>query len=68
MPDITVKGMSCNHCKTSVINALSAIQGLKNVSVDLEKGKATWEEADPSAPVDVQKIKDAITGIGFEAE
>ncbi|MFV0422860.1 heavy-metal-associated domain-containing protein [Oleidesulfovibrio sp.] len=68
MPKVKVKGMSCNHCKTSVTNALSSIEGLKNVNVDLEKGEASWEDANATSPVDTQVIKNAIVKIGFDAE
>lgn len=68
MPTIKVKGMSCNHCKTSVTNALSSIEGLENVMVNLESGEASWDNKDNNTPVDVQAVKDAVTKIGFEAE
>ena len=35
MPTLTVKGMSCNHCKQAVTKALEAIPGVSDVSVDL---------------------------------
>ncbi len=38
---IMISGMSCNHCKITVENALSAISGVSLVTVDLEKGSAT---------------------------
>ncbi len=63
MPTIKVKGMSCQHCVASVTKALSAIKGLTDVTVNLEKGEATFKE---SSPVPGQTIKDAISKIGFE--
>ena len=63
MTTITVKGMSCQHCVASVTKALSAIAGISDVQVNLEKGEATFEE---QGPVDEQIIKDAIARIGFE--
>jgi len=60
---IEVKGMSCNHCVQAVTQALSAIDGLANVKVDLLGGKATFEEM---RPVDADLIKAAIKDIGFE--
>lgn len=35
---INVKGMSCNHCKSSVERAVSAIDGVKSAEVDLASG------------------------------
>ena len=65
MPTVKVKGMSCQHCVSSVTTALSAIEGISDVLVSLEKGEATFTE---KSPVDAQTIKDAITKIGFEVE
>jgi copper chaperone len=65
MSTIKVKGMSCQHCVASVTKALSEIEGITDVQVNLEKGEATFNE---KSPVDGQTIKDAITKIGFEVE
>jgi copper chaperone len=65
MPTVKVKGMSCQHCVSSVTKTLSDIEGISDVQVSLEKGEATFSE---SSPVDAQTIKDAITKIGFEVE
>ena len=65
MPTVKVKGMSCQHCVSSVTKALSDIEGIADVQVSLEKGEATFSE---SSPVDAETIKDAITKIGFEVE
>ncbi len=64
MPTLTVKGMSCNHCKQAVTKALEAIPGVSDVSVDLEKGEASWTE---SRPVDIAGVKKAVNTLGFEA-
>jgi copper chaperone len=63
MPTIKIKGMSCQHCVSSVTKALSAITGISDVNVSLEKGEAAFTE---SSPVSKETIKDAITKIGFE--
>lgn len=36
---ISVNGMTCQHCKQSVENALSNLKGVNNVEVNLEEGK-----------------------------
>ena len=63
MPTIKIKGMSCQHCVSSVTKALSAIAGISDVKVSLEKGEATFTE---SSPISKETISDAITKIGFE--
>lgn len=65
MPSVKVKGMTCNHCKASVTEAVSKVPGVDSVTVDLLKGEAEWTE---SAPVDVALIRKAITDIGFDVD
>jgi len=35
---LKVEGMSCSHCENAVKNAVSAINGVTNVDVDLKTG------------------------------
>ena len=63
MPTIKVKGMSCQHCVASVTKALSSIDGIDEVRVDLDAGEATYSE---SARIDPETVKKAIAAIGFE--
>ena len=35
---LSVNGMSCNHCKMAVENALNNLEGVKSVSVNLDEG------------------------------
>jgi len=65
MPTIKISGMSCGHCSAAVTKALSAIHGLTEISVDLEKKEASYTERHP---VDLAAIKKAITKIGFTVE
>jgi copper chaperone len=65
MATVKIKGMRCGHCVASVTRALSDIDGVKNVQVNLERGEATFDEA---KPVDAAVIKKVISGIGFEVE
>jgi copper chaperone len=63
MKSIKVKGMSCQHCVMAVTKALGALEGIKNVQVDLKSGLATYEEV---KPVDPLKIAAAIKKAGYE--
>jgi copper chaperone len=64
MTTIKVKGMSCQHCVMAVTKALKEIEGLQDVTVDLEKGQAAFTE---TKPVDKVLIKDKIKKAGYEA-
>jgi copper chaperone len=63
MATVKIKGMSCGHCVNAVTSALNGMDGIDNVNVDLIKGEATYDEV---APVPIEKIKEAISAIGFE--
>lgn len=65
MTTIAVKGMSCQHCVNAVTKALSAIDGLNEISVSLEKGQASFRE---TKPVDREVIIKALQKAGYEAE
>jgi len=68
MDDITlnVSGMSCEHCVKAVKNALSAIAGVKNITVSLKDGKVSFSHDPAKVPLD--KIKAAITEEGYEVK
>ena len=38
---LSIEGMMCEHCKKSVTKALSEIEGVEEVAVDLEAKNAT---------------------------
>jgi copper chaperone len=63
MKSIKIKGMSCQHCVLAATKALSSIDGIKDVKVDLMSGEASFEE---TKPVDAKIIADAVKKAGFE--
>ena len=67
MTDITIKveGMSCGHCQMAVTKAISGLEGVSSVDVDLEKGEAAVSY-DPQA-TDIDAIKKAVNDAGYKA-
>ncbi len=63
MKSIKIKGMSCQHCVMAATKALGAVDGIKNVQVDLKTGVATYEEVNP---VDAKVIAAAIKKAGYD--
>ncbi len=63
MGTVKIKGMTCSHCVMAVTKALSGIEGVGNVVVDLAKGEATFEE---TRPVDRAVIAERIRKAGFD--
>lgn len=58
-----VKGMSCNHCKTSVETNLSKISGVKKVVADLSSGEVSID-----GDIDSSKVKEIVESLGFNFE
>jgi len=57
---LKVKGMSCQHCVMSVTKALSQLDGIKNVQVDLAKGEVRFDNTKSIISDQIQKaIEDA---------
>lgn len=63
MKNIKIKGMSCQHCVMAVTKALSALEGVKNVQVDLKTGVATYDEV---TPVDAKAVAEAVKKAGYD--
>lgn len=63
MKSIKIKGMSCPHCVMAVSKALGAVDGIKNVQVDLKTGTATYEE---TMPVDAKIVASTIKKAGYD--
>ncbi len=63
MANVKIKGMSCQHCVMAVTKTLKEIDGIQDVTVNLEKGEATFTEA---KPVDKELVKERIKKAGYE--
>jgi copper chaperone len=53
---LKVKGMSCQHCVMSVTKALSHLEGIKNVQVDLAKGEVWFDNTKSITSDQIQKV------------
>ncbi len=58
-----VAGMTCGHCVSSVTAAISALQGVERVDVDLGKGLVTVKA---KHAVSERALAAAIDDAGFE--
>ena len=61
---LNVEGMSCSHCVNAVTKAVTALEGISGVNVDLE-GKTATVDYDPDQ-VSLDSIKEAIEEEGYE--
>jgi len=62
---INVAGMSCDHCKAAVTKAVSALEGVSSVEVNLENNTAAVEFDESTLLLDA--IKQAIEAQGYDA-
>ena len=60
---IFIEGMSCGHCSKRVEEALKSVNGVKSVSVNLEKKKA---EVVLKTDISNEVLKSAVEDVGFE--
>ena len=63
MKRIKIKGMNCQHCVMAVTKALGAVDGIKDVNVDLKSGTATYGEI---KTVDLAVVAAVIKKAGYE--
>ncbi len=61
---LDVNGMSCSHCVHAVKKSVGELNGVDNVSVDLENKKVMVEYN--SDKVTIEKIKEAIIDQGYD--
>ncbi|CDP89934.1 MULTISPECIES: heavy-metal-associated domain-containing protein [Mycolicibacterium] len=59
---VTVTGMTCGHCATSVREEVGALPGVRTVEVDLATGLVT---IDSENQLDASAISDAVTEAGY---
>ncbi|MBO8140798.1 MAG: heavy-metal-associated domain-containing protein [Firmicutes bacterium] len=61
---LTIAGMSCEHCKKAVADALKGVAGVESVEVDLAGGKATVRY-DPTRASEAA-MREAVEEAGYE--
>jgi copper chaperone len=59
----TVTGMTCGHCVNAVTTELSAIEGVTDVNVDLETGRASVTS---NEPLDRATVAAAVDEAGYQ--
>ena len=59
---VTVTGMTCGHCASSVREEIGEIAGVRSVEVDVASGTVT---IDSDTPVDGAAIRSAVEEAGY---
>jgi len=63
---LSVRGMSCGHCKKAVETAVGALPGVSKVEAIVEQGKVNVSY--DSTKVSLDDIKKAIEDAGYEVQ
>jgi copper chaperone CopZ len=63
--ELSIDGMSCQHCVQSVTKALKGIGGVTSVAVNLEEKRAILES---EGDVDRNAIEEILQSAGFRLE
>ncbi|GLB59420.1 copper chaperone CopZ [Cytobacillus sp. NCCP-133] len=68
MQNVTLKvsGMSCGHCVKAVEGSVGNLNGVENVSVDLDNGQVQVKY--DSSAVTLEQIKETIDDQGYDVE
>ena len=62
---LSVTGMTCQHCVASVTEELSELPGEQNVSVELVVGGASTVTVESETPLFEDDLQTAITEAGY---
>jgi copper chaperone len=63
---LQVQGMTCNHCKMAVTNALQELEGVNRVEVHLDKGTVDVDYDETKVSID--QLKEAIEEQGYDVK
>ena len=63
--DVLVDGMTCSHCVMSVTEELAGIDGVENVSVDLNAGGTSRVTIRSAAPIPAEAVQAAVEEAGY---
>lgn len=66
--DYLVTGMTCGHCVASVIEEVSLVPGVSDVTVDLVVGAASTVHVTSATAPDAAGIRAAIDEAGYELQ
>lgn len=60
---VTVTGMTCGHCVSSVREEISSIPGVTGVDVDLVSGRV---DIDSDTPIEDAAVAEAVDDAGYQ--
>ena len=61
-----VTGMTCGHCVTAVTSELSALDGVRAVTVDLVAGGTSSVHVEATGVLPLEQLRAAVDEAGYE--
>jgi copper chaperone len=62
---ISISGMTCGHCVSSVTEELTALDGVQDVSVELNKGGVSSAVITSDGELDPRQLGEAVADAGY---
>ncbi len=62
---ITVSGMTCGHCTSAVTEELAEVDGVRDVSIELNAGGDSPVVITSDGPLDLEAARAAVTEAGY---
>jgi len=62
----SVSGMTCGHCTSAVTEELSKLNGVQEVSIDLNAGGTSAVHVTSETALDDAAVRDAVDEAGYE--
>ncbi|OOP60916.1 heavy metal transporter [Arthrobacter sp. SRS-W-1-2016] len=62
---VNISGMTCGHCVASVIEEITAIDGINGVDVQLNKGGISRAVVTSSENLDPAEVSEAVAQAGY---
>lgn len=62
---VLVSGLTCGHCAQAVTDELSALDGVRDVAVDLVAGGTSTVTVSSEAPLDAEAVRGAVDEAGY---
>jgi copper chaperone len=62
---VSIDGMTCGHCIAAVTEELTAIEGVQEVAIELNKGGISTATVQSTGQLDPEQVGEAVAGAGY---
>ncbi|WP_336714074.1 heavy-metal-associated domain-containing protein [Arthrobacter sp. USHLN218] len=62
---VSIDGMTCGHCIAAVTEELTAIEGVQDVAIELNKGGISTATVQSAGRLDPEQVGEAVAEAGY---